>query len=167
MTILEYHRTRTKLVDIVKVAVSVGIYMYVVLLLGCMHIQDVTLSVRLQANGKASALKLLTINREILDTFLQLGQMWNLSRELMERLGAFTCLLYAPKSSSTKVNDLRYDLFCAKRGEIQSYQLPPCRDCLVKHAQRANYQAAIWRRCLEQDSKVPSPVGRGWKIEKE
>ena len=81
MTILEYHRTRTKLVDIVKVAVSVGIYMYVVLLLGCMHIQDVTLSVRLQAKGKASALKLLTINREILDTFLQLGQMWNLSRE--------------------------------------------------------------------------------------
>ena len=93
--------------------------------------------------------------------------MWNLSRELMDRLEAFKCRLYAPKSSSTKVNDLRYDMFCAKRGEIQSYQLPPCRDCLVKHAQRANYQAAIWRRCLEQDPKVPSPVGRGWKIEKE
>ena len=31
----------------------------------------------------------------------------------------------------------------------------------------ANYQAAIWRRCIEQDPKVPSPVGRGWKIEKE
>ena len=37
----------------------------------------------------------------------------------------------------------------------------------MKHAQRANYQAAIWRRCLEQDPKVPRPVGRGWKIEKE
>ena len=85
----------------------------------------------------------------------------------MDRLEAFKCRLYAPKSSSTKVNDLRYDMFCAKRGEIQSYQLPPCRDCLVKHAQRANYQAAIWRRCLEQDPTVPSPVGRGWKIEKE
>ena len=120
----------------------------------------------LAGKGKASALKLLTINREIQDTFLQLGQMWNLSRELMDRLEAFKCRLYAPKSSSTKVNDLRY-MFCAKRGEIQSYQLPPCRDCLVKHAQRANYQAAIWRRCLEQDPKVPSPVGRGWKIEKE
>ena len=58
-------------------------------------------------------------------------------------------------------------MLCAKRGEIPSYQLPPCRYCLVKHAQRANYQAAIWRRCLEQDPKVPSPVGRGWKIEKE
>ena len=99
--------------------------MYVVLSLGCMHIQDVTLS------------------------------------------EAFKCRLYAPKSSSTKVNYLRYDMFCAKRGEMQSYQLPPCRGSLVKHAQRANYQAAIWRRCLEQDPKVPSPVGRGWKIEKE
>ena len=37
----------------------------------------------------------------------------------------------------------------------------------MKHSQRANYQAAIWRRCLEQDPKVPSPVGREWKIEKE
>ena len=125
MTRLESHRTRTKLVDIVKVAVSVGIYMYIVLSLGCMHIQDVTLS------------------------------------------EAFMCRLYALKSSSIKVNYRRYDMFSAKRGEIQSYQLPPCRECLVKHAQRANYQAAIWRRCLEQDPKVPSHVGRGWKIEKE
>ena len=45
-------RTRTKLVDMLKVSVSVGIYMYVVLSLGCMHIQDVTLSVRLQAKGR-------------------------------------------------------------------------------------------------------------------
>ena len=43
-------RTRTKLVDIVNVAVTVG--MYEVLSLGCMHIQDVTLSVRLQAKGR-------------------------------------------------------------------------------------------------------------------
>ena len=50
MTRLESHRTRTKLVDIVKVAVSVGIY--VVLSLGYMYIQDVTLSVRLQAKGR-------------------------------------------------------------------------------------------------------------------
>ena len=85
----------------------------------------------------------------------------------MDRLEAFTCLLYAPNASSTNVNDLRYDIFCAKRGEIESHQLPPCRDCLEKHVQRANYQAAIWRRCLEQNLKVPSPVGRGWKVEKE
>ncbi len=136
-------RTRTRLVDIVKVAASVcidvcraliGMHAYI----GC----DIVSA--LAGKGKAIALKLLTINREIQDIFLQLGQMWDLSRELMGILQAFTCILYAPKASSTKVNDLRYDIFCAKRGEIESHMLPPCRDCLVKHVHRANYQAAIW-----------------------
>ena len=104
---------------------------------------------------------------DIQDTFLELGQQWDLSPELMDKLEAFTCLLYAPKAASMKVNDLRYHLFCAKKGEIESHQLPPCRDCLVNHAKRANYQAAIWRRCLEQDPQVPSPEGKGWRIEKE
>ena len=82
----------------------------------------------------------------------------DLSRELIDILQAFTCLPYAPKATSTKVNDLGYDIICAKRGEIESHQLPPCQDCLVKHAQIAEYQAAIYRRCLEQGQKVPSPV---------
>ena len=38
----------------------------------------------------------------------------------MDRLEAFKCRLYAPTSSSTKVNDLRYDILCAKRGEIHT-----------------------------------------------
>jgi len=37
----------------------------------------------------------------------------------------------------------------------------------VKHIQRANYQAGIWRKCLKQDSQVPSPVDREWNIEKD
>ena len=37
----------------------------------------------------------------------------------------------------------------------------------MKHAKRANYQVAIWKRCLEKDPQVPTPVGRGWKIEHE
>ena len=48
-----------------------------------------------------------------------------------------------------------------------SHQLPSCRDSLVKHSQRANYQAAKWKRCLLQNPQVPSPVGKGWKIERE
>ena len=65
------------------------------------------------------------------------------------------------------INPLRYHLFCAKRGDIESHQLPPCRDCFVNHAKRANYQAELWRRCLEQDPQIPSPVDRGWKAERE
>lgn len=37
----------------------------------------------------------------------------------------------------------------------------------MKHAKRANYQVAIWKRCLEQDPQVWTPIGRGLKIEHE
>ena len=117
--------------------------------------------------GKTNALKLLISNKETQDMLLELGQEWDLSQELMNKLQAFTCLLYAPKVFTTKVNELRYQLFCVKKGEIESHQLPLCEDCLTKHAQGANYQAGIWRRCLENDPQVPSPVGRGWKMERE
>ncbi len=158
-------RARTRVVDIGKVAFTVGTDVCRALVgmhayTGC----DTTSA--FAGKGKASALKFLTSNC-IKNTFLELGQEWDLSPELMDKLEAFTCLLYAPKMSSTSVNDLRYHLFCAKNGEIESHQLPPCQDCLVKHAQRANYQAAKWRRCLEQHPQVPSPVGRGWKVEME
>ncbi len=60
------------------------------------------------------------------------------------------------------VNECRYQLFCARKGEVVSAQLPPCRDCLVQHSKRANYQAAIWKRCLHGDPKVPNPEKYGW-----
>ena len=59
------------------------------------------------------ALKLLTSNKENQDTFFKLGHKWALSPELMDKVEAFTCLLYAPKISSTKINDLIYHLFYA------------------------------------------------------
>ena len=77
--------------------------------------------------------------------FLLLGQEWDVSPDLSDKLEAFTSLLYAHKTSTTKVNALKYHLFCAKKSEIESesHQLPPCKNCLVKHVQRANYQAGI------------------------
>ena len=51
--------------------------------------------------GKAKALKLLTSSKENQDTFLKLGQEWDISPELLDQLEAFTCLLYAPKASTT------------------------------------------------------------------
>ena len=43
-----------------------------------------------------------------------------------------------------------------------SSQLPPCEDCLSMHILRSNYQAAIWRKCLEPSSFVPSSTDCGW-----
>ena len=34
------------------------------------------------------------------------------------------------------------------------------------HAQRANYQAGLWRRCLENDPQAPDPAKSGWTVER-
>ena len=52
-------------------------------------------------------------------------------------------------SKLEQINDMRYHLFCTKKTwEIESHQLLSCTDCLYKHTQRSNYQAAIWHPCL-------------------
>ena len=67
--------------------------------------------------------------------------------ERLPRIDGQTRGLYMPhlctKTSLTKVNDLKYDLLCAQKGDIESHPLSPCRYCLEKHALRANYQTAI------------------------
>ena len=47
----------------------------------------------------------------------------------------------------------------------KSHQLPPCKAAFSKHIQRANYQAAIWHKCLEKNPETPSPEGHGWTID--
>ena len=74
----------------------------------------------------------------------------------------FTFQLYAPKQPISGINELRYQLLCSKNGDIESHQLPPCQDW--KHTQRANYQAGLWKRCLENDPQAPDPVESCWKI---
>ena len=81
---------------------------------------------------------------------------------------AFVYALYGAKKRTSLVNELRYALFCAKKGEEESHQLPPCRDCLKRQCHRANYQAAVWKNCLNclRKNEVPTPVGKlGWFLE--
>ena len=47
------------------------------------------------------------------------------------------------------MNKLCCELFSAKRGEVDSGQLPPCEDSLLMHAQLTNYPAAFWRCSLQ------------------
>ena len=71
----------------------------------------------------------------------------------------------ASSTDTSQVNQLRYRLFYAKRGEVESSQLPPCDDTLFMHVFRANYQAAICKRCLRTQPFAPSPNGSGWVID--
>ena len=83
----------------------------------------------------------------------------------LDRVQAFTCNMYCSNTNTKLVNKLRYEMFCAKNGDISFGQLPPCSDALRQYAHHANYQAAIWRRSLESSPTVPSPTdGHGWNI---
>ncbi|KAG0710079.1 hypothetical protein GWK47_023547 [Chionoecetes opilio] len=84
-----------------------------------------------------------------------------------EKLQEITCHMYLPSTHTTEVNKLRYELFCARRGEVESSQLPPCEDCLFMHALRANYQAAIWRRSLQSQPFVANPTDCGWMTDED
>lgn len=52
-------------------------------------------------------------------------------------------------------------MFRMKRGKITSRELPPCEDDLRLHFRRANYQAFLWRQCLQQHL-LTNPLEHGW-----
>eukprot|EP00058_Branchiostoma_floridae_P017868 XP_002603357.1 hypothetical protein BRAFLDRAFT_80350 [Branchiostoma floridae] len=106
--------------------------------------------------GKLGVFKLMLKNAEYQDAFQQLGESWTVSPDgtLFKRIERFTCQMYVSSTSVADVNEMRHHLFIAKKGNVESSALPPCRDCLHLHVQRANYQAGIWRGCLQNDPQV-------------
>ena len=59
--------------------------------------------------------------------------------------------------------NFRYERFCAGNGKVDIKFLPRCSNSLEFHTKRTNYQAALWRRSLDQEVEMPSPVRYGWK----
>ena len=112
--------------------------------------------------GKIGPLGRMKSNNVFLDTFTSLGDTWEFSAETFRILQHFTCLMYAPTTKTVLVNELRYELFLAKRGRVESHLLPPCEGTLKKHVSRANYQAGVWKQSLEKQPVVPDPEGHGW-----
>ena len=81
---------------------------------------------------------------------------------LQNHLEELTCKFYK-SLPETSVKTARYNLF--KLGKFSDARLPPNKDCLVKHIQRANYQAAIWKCSTCHIINAPSPSGHGWSID--
>lgn len=114
--------------------------------------------------GKVYALKLMKGNPEHREALQRVGEDCNLSQEHFQKLKAFTCHLYSTQEASS-VNELHYQIFCAKKGEAESWQLPPCKSTLYQQCQRANYQAGVWKQTLERCPTIPAPTGKGWYTE--
>ncbi len=70
--------------------------------------------------GQLNALKMVRKDISCQETFKQLGKSWNLSEELLQKTEQFTCRMYVANSSNDKVNELHYQLFCSKRGDVES-----------------------------------------------
>ena len=111
-------RNRTRLVDITKVAASIGSKVCKALVgmhafTGCDTVSA------FGGKGKLRALQILKGNEEIQDYFIKVSEQWKPPPELQVRLEEFVCQLYAAKPSTTNIDELRYNLFCARKGDIR------------------------------------------------
>ena len=158
-------KNRTRFIDFGKLASSLGDSICDALIglhafTGCDNVSALT------GRGKLGALKLMKKDSTYQETFSQPGQSWEFSK--FNKIQLFTCHLYATTGSTDEVNELRCQLFCAKLGQVESSQLPPCRYCLHMHVLRANnYQASIWKCCLQTQPFVADPKDCGWKTDGE
>ncbi len=108
--------------------------------------------------GKLRPLKLMLKERKFQDSLVELGKEWVVPCELFSILQEFICRMYSAQVSNIdEVNELRFQLFRLRNGNIESGQLPPCEDCLYLHMQRANYQTGVWRRSLDPNPVIPQP----------
>lgn len=116
--------------------------------------------------GKLSALKIVKKEERYRKLFQKLGKEMELTDAVFKEIQAFTCHLYGAMSGIADVNLYRYQLFLAKKGEVESYQLPPCAKTLWKHSLRSILQSGTWHCSLLQFPQIPNPVGFGWALKR-
>ena len=110
--------------------------------------------------GKRKAFQLLKMDVELCNTMQKVGESFDISPDLYNECRRFVCQLYGSEENYT-MSELRYMLFCSKNA--QSSQLPPSEDALRLHVQRANYQAALWKKAMSQEP-IPSPSSHAWLL---
>ena len=62
---------------------------------------------------KERTFKHIKANNSYEEAFCQLGQSWDISTELFQKLPEITCRIYVLSTNVTSVNDLQYQMFCA------------------------------------------------------
>ena len=109
------------------------------------------------------ALKIILQNQKYREVFSSLGLEWQVSKKDFDTIQECTCQLYYRKAKVVEVYELKYWMFICRKSDVQSGQLLPCEDTLRQHTIRTDYQAAIWKRSLENHPSIPDPAdGYGW-----
>jgi len=127
--------------------------------------------------GKVSPLKVLDRNPECFPMFHEMGSTPDVITETMLNAAEhFVCCMYGHPSYND-VNMLRFEIFKSRfesnttndkvsfADGIDFSLIPPCRESLRMHVQRANYQTYIWKNSHIGYVTLPSPVGLGWMLD--
>ena len=101
-------------------------------------------------------------NDEFCQAMQSLGVNFVPDANTLKRAEKAICYLYnSPEYNNTNI--VRSNKWNKQTTDIT--KLPPCHDSAILHIKRENYQAALWRRCLENDMGAPLPHGHGWAID--
>ncbi len=84
--------------------------------------------------------------------------------ELVTGVQEFVCALYG-KPAAKNVNALRHQLFASTRAAADSRRLPPSKNALWHHVQRANFQCYVWKQACTQGAELANPEGHGWRVQ--
>ena len=109
--------------------------------------------------GKIRPWKLVREKPSTFENLSLLGTFIDVISSIMSCAEKFFCEAFGNKQTS--INEARYDMFCKKFTKTE--HLPPTKDSLVQHVNRANYQTFIWKSALDLSASVGDPVGHGWK----
>ena len=111
--------------------------------------------------GKVKPFNLMVRYIEYIEAFANLGSTEVISNDYLQIFEEFVCQLYGTQNA-TSINDLRYQMYCQSNGKIACEMLPPCQNVLHLHCKRANYQAYVWRNCLQAQHEFPNLKYHGW-----
>ena len=90
-----------------------------------------------------------------------LGETVTPTTEIIDAIEKFVCQLYLPKTTFTKVKDLRWWLF--RKKQAQSERLPPTLAALHERILCAHYQVMVWNNDRVPNPDLPPPDTYGWK----
>ena len=116
---------------------------------------------RFAGHGKKTAMKLLVDNDEYCQAMQTLGENFEPDAETLTQTEKAICHTYHSAQCSN-TNDVRSQKWNRQTTDIT--KLPPCHDSAILHIKRANYQTAIWKRCMDNEIESPSPHGHGWIV---
>ena len=96
-------------------------------------------------------------NEKYISTLPSIEEEVEISTSSFDALVEFACELYDHKENSTDY--VRYKLYTLTHGRLEAKAIPPC---TLLHTSRANYQAYIWRNCLQQHLQILPPDSYDW-----